>query len=65
MLPIFFQSFKKIKEKNFINVQYKISLMLILLISLFAGHMLISPAVSIFVVLIFVFINGGLNEKVS
>ena len=66
MFPMFLQSFKKIKEKSFINIQYKISLVLILLISLFAGHMLISPAASIFVAFILVFIiNGGLNEKIS
>ncbi len=65
MLPIFIKAFKKVKINNFINVQYKISLFLIIIISLFAGHMLISPAASIFVALILVFIiNGGLNEKV-
>lgn len=66
MLPIFIQAFKKVKSNSFINLQYRISLFLILLISLFAGHMLISPAASLFVALILVFIvNGGLNEKVS
>lgn len=53
----------KIKEKTIQNTEYKISIILILLLALFSGHILITPAVSIFVSTIIVLIKGGLNEK--
>lgn len=57
---------KRLKEKNLINAQYKISVLLILLLSLFSGHVLVAPAVSIFVALIItIMLRGGLYEKID
>ena len=61
LIPILKQI--KLKEKNIINTEYKISIVLILLLALFSGHILVTPAVSIFVSLIIVIIKGGLYEK--
>lgn len=66
LIPVFIEAIKKLKEKSLINLEYKISITLILLITAFAGHMLTSAAVSIYVTLILVFITkGGLNEKIK
>ena len=66
LIPIFIEAIKKAKEKTLINLEYKTSIILILLITAFAGHMLTSAAVSIYVALILVFITkGGLNEKIK
>lgn len=56
----------KTKKFNLINIEYRLSIILILLITLFVGHTLISPAVSIFVALIITLIlNGGIHEKIN
>ena len=63
-LPALIEAIKKTKEKNLINLEYRISIILILTITFFAGYMLTSAAVSTYVALILTFINkGGLNEK--
>lgn len=51
----------KQKEKNIENIELKTSILLILLLSLFSGHILITPSVSIFVALII----GGKYEKIN
>lgn len=51
----------KTKEKTLENNELKTSIILILLLSLFSGHILITPAVSIFVALII----GGKYEKIN
>jgi len=56
---------KNKKEKNITNVEYKTSIILILLLSLFSGHILVAPAVSIFVTLIITIIKGGFYEKID
>ena len=54
------------KENSIINTEYRISILLILLLALFSGHIIITPAVSIFVSLvILIIIKGGLNEKIN
>ncbi|MBP3920701.1 MAG: O-antigen ligase family protein [Bacilli bacterium] len=64
LLPIIIESYKKTKKNSLINTNYKICITLILLIALFAGHILISPAIGIFVALIFtIILKGGLNEN--
>lgn len=51
----------KQKEKNIQNIELKTSILLILLLSLFSGHILVTPSVSIFVALII----GGIYEKIN
>ena len=51
----------KTKEKTLENTELKTSIILILLLALFSGHILITPAVSIFVALII----GGKYEKIN
>lgn len=51
----------KTKEKTLENTELKTSIILIILLSLFSGHILITPAVSIFVALII----GGKYEKIN
>ena len=64
MFNIFKESIYKIKENNLINTQYKTIILLILLLSLFSGHILITPQVCIYVALILtMIIKGGLYEK--
>ena len=54
------------KENSIINTEYRISVLLILLLALFSGHIIITPAVSIFVsLIILIIIKGGLNEKIN
>lgn len=66
IIPFFIEALKKTKEKTLLNLEYKMSITLIILITAFAGHMLTSAAVSIYVALLLVFINkGGLNEKIN
>ena len=58
--------FNKLKDKTLENVEYKICLLLICLLSLFSGHVLIAPAVSIFVALIItIILKGGHNEQIN
>ena len=52
----------KNKEKSITNTELKTSIILILLLSLFSGHILVTPAVSIFVAII---LQGGINEKIN
>lgn len=66
LVPQIIKTFKKTKKFNLINIEYKLSIILILLITLFAGHTLISPAVSIYVALIITLIlNGGIHEEIN
>ena len=51
----------KQKEKSVQNIELKTSVLLILLLALFSGHILVTPSVSIFVALII----GGKYEKIS
>ncbi len=57
---------QKEKRKKLLNTQYSTSILLILLLSLFSGHVLVAPPVSIFVALILtIILQGGLNEKIN
>ena len=48
------------------NIELKLCIILILLLALFSGHILITPAVSIFVALIITAISkGGFYEKIN
>ncbi len=47
-------AYLEIKEKTLINLEYKTSYILMLLLGLFSGHIFVTPAVSIFVSLIIV-----------
>ena len=51
----------KQKEKKIENIELKTSILLVLLLSLFSGHILVTPSVSIFVALII----GGKYEKIN
>lgn len=52
IIMILKESLKNIKDNNIMNVGFKISLLLIILLAFFSGHILITPAVSIFVAII-------------
>jgi len=66
LLPIIIKTIKKTKTKNLKNIEFKTCILLILLLSLFSGHVLITPAVSIFVSLIItIILQGGLYEKTN
>ena len=66
LISFFFRAFKNIKKSNLLNNEYRISMLLMILIAFFAGHMFISPAVAIYVALVLVCaIEGGLNEKIN
>lgn len=66
MIPIIIKTIKKTKQKTLINLEYKLSISLIIIIAFFAGHMIITPNVCIFVALIIAIINkGGLYEKTN
>lgn len=55
--------FKKIFQKlNLLNVEYLTSIILILLLSLFSGHILVTPAVSIYIVLLFAIVLNNYKE---
>ena len=56
---------KKLKKQTLENIEYKTSIILILILAIFSGHILVAPAVSIFVALIITLIQGGLNEKIN
>ena len=62
LIPIIIKKIKE-KEKTLENIETKLSIVLILLLSLFSGHILITPAVSIFVAIILIKEQGGLYEK--
>lgn len=47
------------------NIELKLCIILILLLALFSGHILITPAVSIFVALIIIISKGGFYEKIN
>ena len=53
----FIQVIKNLKNKNYLNLQFKISILLILLLALFSGHVFVTPMVSIFIALLFAIIN--------
>ena len=55
----------KLKKQTLEKIEYKTSIILILILALFSGHILVAPAVSIFVALIITLIQGGLNEKIN
>ena len=53
----FIEVVKKLKTKSYLNLQFKISILLILLLALFSGHVFVTPMVSIFVAVLFAIIN--------
>ena len=58
IIPFIFIFFKTKHEKTLLNLEFKLSMVLILLLSLFSGHVLVTPSISIFVALIInIFIN--------
>ncbi len=65
LTPVIIKTIKKCKEKTLINTEFKICITIILLLALFSGHVLVTPAVSIFVALILTIIQGGLHEKID
>jgi len=66
IIPTIIKSLKTIKKKNIENTELKISIMLILLLSFFAGHVLTTPNVNIFISLLFaIILKGGFNEKTN
>lgn len=65
-IPILIDIFKKTKKTSIINAEYKIIIILIGLLSLFSGHVLVAPPISIFVALILTIISkGDFYEKIS
>lgn len=63
LLPIIINSFKG-KIKSIKDLEFKTSIILILLLAIFSGHVLITPAVSIFVALVFVLKEYGFKETI-
>jgi len=61
-IPTMIKCFKNIFKFNLLNIQYLTILILILLLSFFQGHVLITPAVSIYVAL---FLNLILNNNLD
>ena len=61
LIPAIKNKIKQAKEKTIENIELKTSILIILLLSLFSGHVLVTPAVSIFVALII----GGKYEKIN
>lgn len=62
--PIMFNLFKG-KIKSIKDLEFKTSIILILLLAIFSGHVLITPAVSIFVSLVFILKEYGFKEKTT
>ena len=61
-IPVIIKCFKKVFKFNFLNIQYLTILILILLLSFFQGHILVSPSVSIYVALFIILIlNNSLD----
>ena len=61
---IIIASLEKTKIKNkLLKTEIETSFMLILLLSLFTGHILNSPSASIFITTIIICYQGGINEK--
>ncbi|MBR5663044.1 MAG: O-antigen ligase family protein [Bacilli bacterium] len=57
-IPFIVTFFKTKQDKSLLNIEFKLSIVLILLLSLFSGHVLVTPSISIFVALIInIFIN--------
>lgn len=66
VLPILFNSIKKIKQNTLQNIELKLCISLILILSLFSGHVLVTPSVSIFISLIIsIILQGGIYEKIN
>ena len=63
ILPSILKCIESIKDRNLINLEFKISIILILLLALFSGHILVTPAVSIYVALIFTMMLYKINFK--
>jgi hypothetical protein len=61
-IPLLVKSFKKLKNINFVNIQYLNILILVLLLAFFQGHILITPSVSIYVSLFIIFL---LNDSLD
>ena len=58
VIPFIYIFFKTKHEKSLLNVEFRLSLTLILLLSLFSGHVLVTPSISIFVALLInIYIN--------
>lgn len=58
VIPFIYTFFKIKNEKSLLCLEFKLSLVLILLLSLFSGHVLVAPSISIFVALIInIYIN--------
>lgn len=61
-IKILINAFKKIiMNFNLLNTEYLTSLILILLLAIFSGHILVTPSVSIFIVIVFMLIFYGFN----
>ena len=61
-IKILIKAFKKIiMNFNLLNTEYLTSLFLILLLAIFSGHILVTPSVSIFIVIVFMLIFYGFN----
>lgn len=62
--PIIINSLKG-KIKSIKDLEFKTSIILILLLAIFSGHVLITPAVSIFVALVFILREYGFRETIK
>jgi hypothetical protein len=56
---------KNKKQKGLINIEEKTTIILILLLSLFSGHVLVAPAISIYIAIIIGITKGGIYEKIN
>lgn len=58
VIPYIYVFIRTKHEKSLLNMEFKLSMAIILLLSLFSGHVLVTPSISIFVALIInIFIN--------
>jgi hypothetical protein len=58
VIPFIYVFIRTKHEKSLLNMEFKLSMAIILLLSLFSGHVLVTPSISIFVALIInIFIN--------
>lgn len=62
VLPVIIQRIR-MKVTSLESLEFKLSIILILLLSLFSGHVLVNPSVSIFIV--FILLKGGFYEEIN
>ena len=66
LIPLIIKAKKQLNKKTIQNIEFKTCILLILVIAFFAGHMLITPNVSIFVALVLaIILQGGIYEEIN